>query len=104
MNPNLPEFSSPKQSVLSAVVFYTSSLYLVSFSLVASVLVLNLARQSHASKLPWPIKSFLTGPCGRVLLLNSYIEQVSQPPRQCPTRGVPHPRSIAAHEVFLLSR
>lgn len=70
------------------VVFYTSSLYLVSFSLVASVLVLNLARQSHASKLPWPIKSFLTGPCGRVLLLNSYIEQmmgVDNGP--CPGRG-----------------
>lgn len=66
-------------SVVSAVMFYTSSLYLVSMSLVASVLVLNLSRQPHATTLPWPIKSFLTGPCGRFLLLNGYIEQVSHP-------------------------
>ncbi|XP_034245758.1 acetylcholine receptor subunit gamma-like isoform X1 [Thrips palmi] len=58
------------------VMFYSASLYLVSVSLVASVLVLNISRQPHAAKLPWALMSVLTGPCGRALLLTGYIEQI----------------------------
>ena len=62
--------------IVLAVVFSAASLYLVCVSLVAAVVVLNISRQPHAAGLPWPLKHFLTGPCGRALLLSSYIEQV----------------------------
>lgn len=58
------------------VVFYSASLYMVSLSLVAAVAVLNMSRQQHAAGLPWAVKNFLTGPCGRFLMLSNYIEQM----------------------------
>ncbi|XP_018327385.1 acetylcholine receptor subunit alpha-like 1 [Agrilus planipennis] len=52
-------------NVPSVVCFYSTSLYIVCFSMIAAVVVLWLSRTKHNRQLPWKIKSFLTGPFGR---------------------------------------
>ncbi|XP_026464536.1 acetylcholine receptor subunit alpha-type acr-16-like [Ctenocephalides felis] len=41
------------------VLFYSSSLIMVTFSLIIAVVVLNLARTKHSAPLPWTIKNML---------------------------------------------
>ncbi|CAH1370851.1 unnamed protein product [Tenebrio molitor] len=59
------------------VLFYSSSLYVVAFSLITSVVVIWLSRTKHSSPLPWVIKQPLTGTFGKLLGLNTYIQQSS---------------------------
>lgn len=58
------------------VLFYSSCLYVVAFSTIASVIVIWLSRTKHSSTLPWVIKHPLTGTFGRFLGLSTYIQQV----------------------------
>lgn len=55
---------------LVAVLFYSNSLYMVCFSTVISVLVINLTRLQHQRALPWIIKKHLDGKLGELLLLD----------------------------------
>ncbi|CAH1173693.1 unnamed protein product [Phaedon cochleariae] len=59
------------------VLFYTSCLYIVSFSMIGSVLVITLSRTKHSTSLPWIVKQPLTGKIGHLLGLGSYIQQTS---------------------------
>nr|QQH14667.1 nicotinic acetylcholine receptor alpha 9 subunit [Blattella germanica] len=57
------------------VLFYSSSLYLVCIATVVSVVVMNLARNFHATPMPWIIKNLLTGWLGHILGLGHLIAQ-----------------------------
>ncbi|KAJ8931059.1 hypothetical protein NQ314_016088 [Rhamnusium bicolor] len=57
------------------VLFYSSCLYIVSFSMIGSVVVMALSRTKHSTALPWIVKQPLTGIIGKLLGLNSYIQQ-----------------------------
>ncbi|KAG5881485.1 hypothetical protein JTB14_029152 [Gonioctena quinquepunctata] len=57
------------------VLFYATSLYIVSFSMIGSVLVITLSRTKHSTALPWIIKQSLTGKFGKLLGLDVYIQQ-----------------------------
>ncbi|XP_056638275.1 acetylcholine receptor subunit alpha-L1-like [Diorhabda sublineata] len=57
------------------VMFYTSSLYIITFSMVGSVIVITLSRIRHSTSLPWVIKQPLTGKFGKLLRLDNYIDQ-----------------------------
>ncbi|KAJ3658906.1 hypothetical protein Zmor_010620 [Zophobas morio] len=59
------------------VLFYSSCLYVVGFSMIASVIVIWLSRTKHGSPLPWIIKHPLTGTFGKLLGLGTYIQQSS---------------------------
>lgn len=59
------------------VLFYSSSLYVVSFCMIGSVAVLWLSRTQHHRSLPWMIKHPLTGWLGRWLGLGNYITQTT---------------------------
>jgi hypothetical protein len=58
------------------VLFYSSSLYMVCVATILSVVVVNLARNHHATPLPWLLKDLLTGWLGQVLCLGHIIDQV----------------------------
>ncbi|KAF4524650.1 hypothetical protein B566_EDAN013759 [Ephemera danica] len=51
------------------VVFYSSSLVLVTLALLVSIAVINIARYPRRTPLPWPLRHALTGWLGRVLCL-----------------------------------
>ncbi|KAJ8913429.1 hypothetical protein NQ315_017173, partial [Exocentrus adspersus] len=57
------------------VLFYSSCLYIVSFSMIGSVAVITLSRTKHSNSLPWSIKQPLTGTLGKLLGLSTYIRQ-----------------------------
>ncbi|KAB0799593.1 hypothetical protein PPYR_07473 [Photinus pyralis] len=57
------------------VLFYSSSLYVVCFSMLISVAVIWLSRTQHTRLLPWVIKKPLTGTLGRVLGLQHYVKE-----------------------------
>ncbi|XP_074030506.1 nicotinic acetylcholine receptor alpha 10 subunit isoform X1 [Leptinotarsa decemlineata] len=57
------------------VLFYTSSLYIVSFSMLGSVVVITLSRTKHSNTLPWIVKQTLSGKLGKYLGLGVYIQQ-----------------------------
>lgn len=59
------------------VLFYSSSLYLVSFSVVLSVIVINLSRNPKVTPIPWILKNYLTGWLGRCLLIENFASQAS---------------------------
>lgn len=59
------------------MLFYSSSLYVISFCLIGSVCVLWIARTAHIHPLPWIVKHPLTGWLGFWLGLSSYINQTS---------------------------
>jgi len=59
-----------------AVLFYSSSLYMVCIATLVSVVVVNLARNQHVSPLPWLLKNLLTGWLGHILGLGHIIAQV----------------------------
>ncbi|KAF5302237.1 hypothetical protein FQA39_LY10276 [Lamprigera yunnana] len=59
------------------VLFYSSSLYVVCFSMLVSILVIWLSRTRHNRSLPWIIKKPLTGILGRFLGLSHYINETS---------------------------
>lgn len=63
---------------LFSVSFYNSCLYLVSLSIISSVIVLTMSRSNHSNCLPWRIKQHLKGRVGYYLVLNYYINQVKQ--------------------------
>ncbi|XP_044749478.1 neuronal acetylcholine receptor subunit alpha-5-like [Coccinella septempunctata] len=57
------------------VLFYSNCLYVVSCTMIGSVVVIWLSRTKHSSPLPWVIKKPLTGSLGKWLGLTSYINQ-----------------------------
>ncbi|CAG9858582.1 unnamed protein product [Phyllotreta striolata] len=57
------------------VLFYASCLYIVSISMIGSVVVITMSRSKQSSNLPWIIKQPLTGKFGKLLGLDSYIHQ-----------------------------
>jgi hypothetical protein len=59
-----------------AVLFYSSSLYMVCVATIVSVVVVNLARNHHDTPLPWLLKKLLTGWLGQILCLGHIIDQV----------------------------
>ncbi|EFA02806.1 nicotinic acetylcholine receptor alpha 10 subunit precursor [Tribolium castaneum] len=59
------------------VFFYSSCLYVVGFSIITSVVVIWLSRTKHSSPLPWIVKQPLTGTFGKILGLQTYIQQSS---------------------------
>ncbi|KAF7263252.1 hypothetical protein GWI33_003283, partial [Rhynchophorus ferrugineus] len=59
------------------VLFYSSCLYIVTFSSIGSVVVITISRSRHAHSLPWVIKQCLVGKFGKYLGLNTYIPQVT---------------------------
>nr|CAH7738580.1 unnamed protein product [Callosobruchus chinensis] len=59
------------------VMFYSSCLYIVTFSMIGSVIVMTISRTKHSRSLPWMIKQPLTGTFGKLLGLGPYIKQSS---------------------------
>ncbi|XP_060531973.1 acetylcholine receptor subunit alpha-type acr-16-like [Cylas formicarius] len=59
------------------VLFYSSCLYIVAFSMVGSVAVITLTRSRHTTSLPWIVKQPLTGKFGKYLGLTGFIQQSS---------------------------
>ncbi|KAJ9578993.1 hypothetical protein L9F63_024901 [Diploptera punctata] len=59
------------------VLFYSSSLYMVCTATIVSVVVMNLARNRHATPLPWIMKKLLTGWVGHILGLGHLIVQAT---------------------------
>ncbi|XP_015515817.2 acetylcholine receptor subunit alpha-like 2 isoform X1 [Neodiprion lecontei] len=56
--------------------FYNCSLYLVSISLIISVMVINMSKRSNARRLPWRVKQFLVGQLGKILWLDEMVQLV----------------------------
>lgn len=56
--------------LLLAVLFYSHALYLVCFSTLIAVVVINLTRMKHCKALPYFIKKHLDGKLGEFLLLD----------------------------------
>lgn len=52
------------------VLFYSKALYMVTFSTIISVIVINLTRNKHNRPIPWIIKRNLDGSLGQFLLIN----------------------------------
>lgn len=62
--------------------FYSTSLYLVTFSTIISVIVLNIARNKHGFSVPRLIKTQLDGTLGKVLgLKHAYTPPIQQQQR-----------------------
>ncbi|KAF2894306.1 hypothetical protein ILUMI_11868 [Ignelater luminosus] len=59
------------------VLFYSSSLYIVCFSMLVSIIVIWISRTQHHRPLPWIIKRYLTGLLGKLLGLSHYIAETS---------------------------
>ncbi|XP_071055967.1 neuronal acetylcholine receptor subunit alpha-3-like [Onthophagus taurus] len=59
------------------VLFYTSSLYVICFSLINSVVVIWMSRTPHAKPVPWFIKNLLLGKFGNWIGLSNYVNQNS---------------------------
>ncbi|CAH0559910.1 unnamed protein product [Brassicogethes aeneus] len=59
------------------VLFYCSALYIVSFSLIGSVIVIWISRTQHTNSLPWILKKPLTGTFGSLLGLGTYMQHSS---------------------------
>ncbi|KAF5292514.1 hypothetical protein FQR65_LT01660 [Abscondita terminalis] len=57
------------------VLFYSSSLYVVCFSMLVSVVVIWMSRTQHNRSIPWIVKKPLTGFLGRLLGLGHYITE-----------------------------
>uniref|UniRef100_A0AAU6PBI1 Nicotinic acetylcholine receptor alpha3 n=1 Tax=Protohermes xanthodes TaxID=1452977 RepID=A0AAU6PBI1_9NEOP len=64
----LPAFATNTPLV---VLFYSSSLYLVCFAIIISVIVMHISRTQHTTALPWFIKKPLSGWLGKVLGLQT---------------------------------
>ncbi|XP_055296063.1 acetylcholine receptor subunit alpha-type acr-16-like isoform X2 [Sitodiplosis mosellana] len=56
------------------VLFYSHTLYMVCFSTLISVIVINLTRLKYQRALPWIIKKYLDGKLGDILLLDHIID------------------------------
>lgn len=50
--------------------FYSNALYMVCFSTLIAVVVINLTRLKHHRALPWIVKKHLDGKLGDILLLD----------------------------------
>lgn len=61
----------------STVHFYSCSLYLVSISLIISLIVINMSKRSSTRPLPWRFNHFLTGWLGKILWLDDMVQLVS---------------------------
>lgn len=58
------------------VLFYSNTLYLVTFSTLISVIVINLTRYKQDRPVPWVIKKNLDGPIGQFLFIKRFNAQV----------------------------
>lgn len=58
-----------KSVYVLTVLFYSNALYMVCFSTLIAVIVINLTRLKHQRALPWFIKKQLDGKFGEILLL-----------------------------------
>lgn len=52
------------------VLFYSSALYMICFSVLVSVIVITMARTKQAFAVPWTVRQVIYGPVGRALLLS----------------------------------
>lgn len=59
------------------VLFYSSALYMVSFSMIISVIVINLSKTKQAQAVPWYVKRVLDGWFGTALGLKRISVQVN---------------------------
>lgn len=64
------------------VFFFSSSLYVVCFSIIGSVVVIWMSRTKHTNSLPWGIKNLLVGRFGRYLGLGNYVVQSAANPHR----------------------
>lgn len=72
------------------VLFYSHTLYLVCFSTLIAVVVINLTRQKHHKALPYIIKKHLDGRLGELLLLDHVDDsEIVQQPRASELREHP---------------
>lgn len=58
------------------VLFYSKTLYLVAFSTIISVIVINLTRNKQERPVPWFVKKNLDGQLGQFLMINRVNPQV----------------------------
>lgn len=58
------------------VTFYSNTLYMVCFSTLIAVLVINMSRTKHNCAVPWYIKKHLDGPLERYLFLQNIYSAV----------------------------
>ncbi|KAJ8939510.1 hypothetical protein NQ318_022227, partial [Aromia moschata] len=64
------------------VLFYSSCLYITSFSMIGSIIVIAISRNKHMYSLPWIIKQPLIGRMGKLLGLHGYIHQATTSPHR----------------------
>lgn len=62
------------------VLFYSTSLFMVCFSVIISVAVLNLSRTKRIVAVPWLIRKLIHGPVGKLLLLNGQARCTKESP------------------------
>lgn len=64
-----------KTIIFFSVTFYSQSLYLISFAIVISIIVINVSSNPKLSPLPWVLKKNLNGWLGKCLLIQIISDQ-----------------------------